>query len=241
MEETFAAYQRAIKYNSSSIEVREEYMYLLLTAHSWEKLVEASNDALIYFPLEPIFSFYLGSAHVKLEDHSSAVKAFKGGLAVVYENPELGGGLASQLAMSYRELGQLEKSYDAFEESLAYLDDAYVMNNYAYFLATDRVDIQRALELSTKANEQQIDEPNFLDTHALILYLLDRNYEALVHIQRAQELLGEEAPDAVFSEREGDILWELGQFDLAKAKWHEAVEAGGGKKRLNEKLSKSTP
>jgi tetratricopeptide (TPR) repeat protein len=142
--------------------------------------------------------------------------------------------------MSYRELGELEKSYDAFEESLEFVEDAFVMNNYAYFLATDKVDIQRALELSSKANETKPDEPNFLDTQALILYLLDRNEEALVLIQRAQEILGPDSADAVFLEREGDILWELEEYDSAKAKWNEAVEAGGGKKRLNEKLSKTT-
>ena len=114
------------------------------------------------------------------------------------------------------------------------------MNNYAYFLATDRVDLPRALELSTLANEAHPDEPNFIDTQALILYLYDRNEEALVLIQRAQEILGPDSADAVFLEREGDILWELEEYDSAKAKWNAAVEAGGGKKRLNEKLSKTT-
>ena len=240
MDETLEAYQRAIKYNLSSVEVREEYLYLLYKWNMWEELVESSNDALTYFPLEPIFSYYHGSAHVNLDDHKSAVKAFKSGLAVVYESPELGGSLASQLAMSYRELGEFDKSYDAFEESLLFYQDAFVMNNYAYFLATDRVDLPRALELSTLANEAHPDEPNFIDTQALILYLYDRNEEALVLIQRAQEILGPDSADAVFLEREGDILWELEEYDSAKAKWNAAVEAGGGKKRLNEKLSKTT-
>ena len=115
------------------------------------------------------------------------------------------------------------------------------MNNYAYFLATDREDIQRALDLSTKANNAVL-EANFLDTHALVLFLLNRNEDALEMIRQAQALLPvESGTDAVFSEREGDILWELNDFDGAKAKWNEAIEAGGGKKRLHEKLSRTTP
>ena len=86
--------------------------------------------------------------------------------------------------MSYRELGEYEKSYDAFEESLAYMPDPYVMNNYAFFLATDRKMLNRALELSTEANVTILNEPNFLDTQALILNLLDRNDEALELIQK---------------------------------------------------------
>ena len=65
--------------------------------------------------------------------------------------------------------------------------------------------------------------------------------EALELIQQAQTLLGDNAPDAVFSEREGDILWGLEQYDSARAKWNEAIEDGGGKKRLNEKLSRTKP
>ena len=61
-------------------------------------------------------------------------------------------------------------------------------------------------------------------------------------IRQAQALLPiKSGPDAVFSEREGDILWELNDFDGARAKWNEAIVAGGGKKRLIEKLSRTTP
>ena len=241
MADGASAYERAIKFNPSSLEVREEFMYLLYVLKDWEGLLTATRDALIYFPLEPVFNYYEGMAHVNLDDHKNAIKSFKGGLAIVYDDAKLAGSLASEIAMSYRELGKLEKSYDAFEESIEYLKDPYVLNNYAYFLATDRVKIRRALELSTIANEARPNEPNFLDTHALILFLLNRNEEALELIQQAQALLGDNAPDAVFSEREGDILWELDQYDSARAKWNEAIEAGGGKKRLNEKLSRTKP
>ena len=241
MADGASAYERAIKFSPSSLEVREEFMYLLYVLKDWEGLLKATTEALIYFPLEPVFNYYEGIAYVNLDDHENAIKSFKGGLAIVYDEPELAGSLASQTAMSYRELGKFEKSYDAFEESIEYVKDPYVLNNYAYFLATDRVEIQRALELSTIANETRPNEPNFLDTHALIMFLLNRNEEALELIQQAQTLLGDNAPDAVFSEREGDILWELEQYDSARAKWNEAIEYGGGKKRLNEKLSRAKP
>ena len=235
------AYEKTILYNPSSLDIREEYLYLLYVLKDWDRVINAGNDGLTYFPLEPVFNYYIGIAHVNLDDHHNALKAFKNGLDMVYDDPELGGSLSSQIAMSYREIGELEKSYEAFEESLDYYEDSFTMNNYAYFLATDKVNIQRALELSTIANETRPDEPNFLDTHALILFLLDRNEEALEYIQKAQTLLGPDATDAVFSEREGDILWELGQHESARLKWEEAIKAGGGKKRLNEKLSRITP
>ena len=234
------SYVKAISGNPNSVTVREEYMYVLMMQKDWNTLATVSEEAITYFPLEAIFSHYLGSAYSKLGDHKKAIKAYKGGLAIVYEMPELGGALAQGLAMAYREIGEKEKSFDAFEESLDYYPDPYVMNNYAFFLASDRKNISRAYELSEKANELIPKEPNFLDTHALILHLMNRSEEALTFIQQAQSFLPEgEFPDAVFSEREGDILWELERFDEARLKWNEAAEAGGGMKRLNEKLSRT--
>ena len=238
-EDAVKSYETALEIKVGSLEIRDEYLYLLYHLKDWEKLVEEAEKAVVMFPLEPLFNQYKGIGYEELGDHKNAAKAFKAGLAVIYDMPELGSSLASSLAMSYRELGEYEKSYDAYEESLAYMPDPYVMNNYAFFLATDRKMLNRALELSTEANVTILNEPNFLDTQALILNLLDRNDEALELIQKAQELIAQKGiADAVYLEREGDILWDLERFEEARVKWSEAVEAGGGKKRLNEKLNR---
>jgi len=55
-------------------------------------------------------------------------------------------------------------------------------------------------------------------------------------IVNAQAIL--DSPDAVFLEREGDIRWSLGQSENAYELWEKAIINGGGKKRLNEKLSR---
>ena len=238
-EEAAKSYETAIKFNPHAFEIREELLYILLNLGDWEKMVEVGEKAAISFPLEPVFNYYLGLGLSKKGKKKEAVKAYKNGLAVLYDDDVLAGIMTEELAMCYRDLGEYEKSYSAFEECLAYNDSPYVKNNYAYFLATDRAEINRALELSTEANEAILDEPNFLDTHALILHLLNRNEEALELILKAQTLLPADLfPDAVYSEREGDILWELGRHDEARLKWEEAVGAGGGKKRLNEKLNR---
>jgi hypothetical protein len=96
--------------------------------------------------------------------------------------------------------------------------------------------MQDALKWSTLANEMILVEPNFMDTHALILHLLTRNSDALEWIVNAQALL--DSPDAVFLEREGDIRWSLGQSEKAHELWEKAIVSGGGQKRLNEKLSR---
>jgi tetratricopeptide (TPR) repeat protein len=233
------ALRKVLEFDPNSLEPRLDYLKILYNLKEWDDIISTCEEALLIFPLEPIFYLYSGTSHKENKDYLSAIKSFKGGLGVVFDSPELAGQFSSELAMCYRETGELEKSYEAFEESLIYVEDPFIMNNHAYFLATDGQRIQDALEWSTKANIEKRNEPNFLDTQALILHLLDRNEEALELIQKAQILLGgDSSPDAVFLEREGDILFALGKIVEARAKWEKAIISGGGKKRLNEKLDK---
>jgi tetratricopeptide (TPR) repeat protein len=219
-----------------SLDGHVDYLGVLFHLKDWKSVVKAGTEAALVFPLEPIIYLYSGGGYKQLKEYEKAVKDFKRGLSVLIDLPKTGASLYSELAECYRELDKKEKSYEAFEKSLSLDRSPYVMNNHAYFLASDNKRIQDALKWSTLANEMMKDEPNFMDTHALILHLLVRNSDALEWIIKAQTLL--DSPDAVFLEREGDIRWSLGESQKAYNLWEEAIIAGGGKKRLNDKLSR---
>jgi tetratricopeptide (TPR) repeat protein len=233
------AFKKATILSPQDYEARLHYLSALTDMRFWDKVALESENAMLVFPLEPAFYYYNGFAHKSLKNHHSAISSFLSGLTVVIDAPSVGGQLASELAFSLREVGEFDKSYEAFEESLAYVEDPFVMNNHAYFLALDNVNMQDALKWSTRANNEMPNEPNFLDTQALILHLLDRNEEALELIKLASSLLEDNQPDAVFLEREGDILWALNEKLEARKRWEAAITAGGGKKRLGEKLNQT--
>jgi tetratricopeptide (TPR) repeat protein len=219
-----------------SLEGHIDYLGVLFHLKDWEMVVKAGDEAALVFPLEPIIYLYSGGGHKQLKEYETAMKHFKSGLSVLIDLPVTEASIYSELGECYRELGQKEKSYEAFEKCLLLDKSPYVMNNHAYFLATDNQRIQDALKWSTLANEMILDEPNFMDTHALILHLLTRNSDALEWIVKAQTLL--DSSDAVFLEREGDIRWSLGESEKAYELWEKAIVSGGGQKRLNEKLSR---
>ena len=90
-------------------------------------------------------------------------------------------------------MGELDRSEEAFERSLRANEDAIVLNNHAYFMAT-RKDVEatparlaRALECSTRANELKPQEGNFMDTQAYVLFMMGSHEEALQWILDAQE------------------------------------------------------
>ena len=93
------------------------------------------------------------------------------------------------MAECYYRSGQYDKAWRAFEQYMALRpDDMLMLNNYAYYLALQGVELEKALAMSRRTIEAQPDEPNSLDTYAWILHLLGRDAEALPYIKKAVKL-----------------------------------------------------
>jgi Tfp pilus assembly protein PilF len=133
-------------------------------------------------------------------------------------------------------LGEADKAYDAYEQSLKRLpDNPAVLNNYAYYLAEAGERLDRALELSSRLMELAPMEPNFMDTHAWVLYQNGRYPEALDFITQA--LFQSENQGATFWEHDGDIRLAMGDVEGAIASWKRAIESGGDEAALNTKIN----
>jgi tetratricopeptide (TPR) repeat protein len=111
-----------------------------------------------------------------------------------------------------------------------------VLNNYSYYLAEAGEQLDRALELSSRLMELAPMEPNFMDTHAWVLYKNQRYAEALDFITQA--LFQSTNQGATFWEHDGDIRLAMDDVQGAVASWERAIEAGGDEPALNEKIRK---
>jgi len=76
--------------------------------------------------------------------------------------------------------------YDYYEKCLKVRpDDHNTLNSYAYRLAVDGVNLDKAEAMSRKSLAAEPDNPFYLDTYAWILHRLGRDKEALSFIERA--------------------------------------------------------
>ena len=225
-----------------AVETWTNLMAIRIDMRDWATMAQDAEQAIARFPLEPTLFYFQGTALRENGQDDKAVKAFKAGLGVVLDNPVLEGALASQLAWSHRSLGELDRSEEAFERSLRAYEDAIVLNNHAYFMAT-RKDVEatparlaRALECSTRANELAPGEGNFMDTQAHVLFMMGSHEEALQWILDAQN--NGMAGDPVALEHEGDIRWALGQKEAAREVWQKALDFGGDQDVLKPKINR---
>ncbi|MBQ9587660.1 MAG: tetratricopeptide repeat protein [Bacteroidales bacterium] len=95
----------------------------------------------------------------------------------------------------------LAECYNRTDDTLCYAyyerylkirpDDPDALNSYAYRLAIDKRNLEKAELMSRKSLKIEPDNPYYLDTYAWVLHQMGRDAEALKYIERAMQRDGE--------------------------------------------------
>jgi Tfp pilus assembly protein PilF len=131
----------------------------------------------------------------------------------------------SAIGTMWHEEGNNKKSFAAYEKALEYnSDNALVLNNYAYFLAVEGLQLDRALGMAKRAVRLQENTASYLDTYAWVLYKTGDYAEARRVMGQALPLDRDGSAELMI--HYGDILWALGEKFMASVYWKKARDAG---------------
>jgi len=114
-------------------------------------------------------------------------------------------------------------------------DNAYVLNNYSYYLSVRKLNLERAKEMSAYSNKLDPDNSSFLDTYAWILFQLGDFPGAKEWQEKAMKANGDKSGNIL--EHYGDILYELGKKDDAVDYWKKAKELGTDSGTIDRKIN----
>ena len=232
------------------IEPESEIARNQLLAYAVEENDSASiyslcKPAVEYGASEPMYYFYLGLVYYQQSKYDAAIETFKKGVVHTDSktNLDLTVRLHSLIGDLYHQTGYPEKAFQEYDSCLIYrYDDAYVLNNYSYYLSLIKKDLDRAEKMSKRSNELEKDNPTYLDTYAWILFVKKDYNGAKETIEKALEIMGEKLGegDTTIIEHAGDIYSRCGEQDNAMKYWLKAKELGGSDnpKALDKKIKK---
>ena len=143
------------------------------------------------------------------------------------------------LAEVYSNRNELEKCYQYYDSALVYnSNNAMILNNYAYKLATNEGDLLKAETMSNKSLSLDPDNTTFIDTYAWVLFKMRSYSLARIYIEKALDKLSpEEEGAAEYYEHYGDILSMLGETDKAIEQWKKALELAPERTIIEQKIT----
>lgn len=160
---------------------------------------------------------YMGNNEMAIAELSKAVK--------YAENDSIASTIYGYMGDIYQTMGENKKSINSYKKALKYDSlNVLVLNNYSYYLSVYDRNLNLALEMSSKVNELEPNNPTYLDTQAWILYKLGE-YEQAQTFMRLAISLDRGSSNELYIHY-GDILYALGQEFMATTYWQKAIDNG---------------
>lgn len=139
--------------------------------------------------------------------------------------------------------GNTEEAMTEYENCIVLNpDNMMALNNYAYHLALNGGDLEKAERLSRRVVEDQPDNPTYIDTLAWILYLRGEYADALLMMDDAIGKATEQnALSGEYFDHIGDIQFHLGEKAEALESWRKALELDKDNASLAAKIRRKAP
>ncbi|MFZ1331853.1 MAG: tetratricopeptide repeat protein [Flavobacteriales bacterium] len=227
-------FREALVHEKDRYPIHMQLMQLDLQLADYEGLRTDAEEAISLFPTVPENYLYHGIALSQLKRHDEAAETLITGRDLVVDNPPLEAQFWSSLGDAYNESEEFAKSDQAYDKALSIEpDNAGTLNNYAYYLSLRNEQLEKAARMSKRSLELQPEQATYMDTYGWVLFRQGKFAEARTWLEKT---LAAAPPDGVVVEHYGDILFELGEVDLALEQWKEAKTLGGASDAIDRKI-----
>ncbi len=229
--------QRILETDPANYETTTELAQYYIEQNDIDHLQEVCQRALLYFPSEVRFHYFLALTYLQHSKNVEAEETLKAGLRQADEDtpPAMIGTLYSLLGDLYHEMGREKEAFAAYDSCLVYApDEISCLNNYAYFLSLKGEQLDKAEQMSYKAVKLQPTNKTYLDTYAWVLFMQEDYTTARMYMDRVvdpkkedSELMNDPEVNAVLLEHAGDIYAQCNLMDQALRLWSLAIDKAG--------------
>ena len=213
-------YIKAIQKGSSSFEAWQNLLGLQSENNQFDSLIYYSEKGMEVFPNQAMLYYFNGYAHIRKKHYREAISSLEQSKRLSASNPAFVSDINGMLGDAYNGTREYIKSDKAFDEALSFNpNNDFVLNNYSYFLALRKENLDKAERMSALAAKIQPNNSSYLDTYAWVLYMREKYKEARKVMDRA---MGQPDVTSTHFEHYGDILFQLGDVEAAVKQWEKA-------------------
>jgi len=234
-EEALNEYEKVLAVEKSNYYIWEQAIFINSFLGDYEQVYIKTGEAMKHFPEKPVLYLFNGNALMQNQRHTDAITVLLNGSSKVKNNNSLLIQFYSYLAESYHYTQQYSES-DSFFEKAMILDQSnmLILNNYSYYLALRKENLDKARKMSKKTIQQDPNNPTYLDTYAWILFSDGDHDKAKEIIERAIQSGGGKDPEIL--EHYGDILLASGETAKAVQVWKLSVDNGNNTNGVKRKI-----
>lgn len=230
-------YKQSLQIETKEFGVWQQLFFMLSDAKQFDSLEYYSGKAIQLFPEQALCYYFNGFANSQLKIFDKAIKVLKRGIPVSGDNLALQAQFYSSLGDIYHTTKRHNASDSAYDKALELRpDDAFVMNNYAYYLSVRNTKLDKAELLSKKSNIIQQRNASFQDTYGWILFQQKNYFEAKTWLEKAYYNGAEKNPTIL--EHLGDVYFFLKDVTKAVDFWKLAKQYGAAGK-IDKKIADS--
>lgn len=236
IDTALSAYNRSLTLQKDVFQVWQQVMLLYGEKQNWPELKRVTTEAMELFPNQVLVYLFKGNAENQLKEYDKAIKSYSKGEKMSVDNKELRAQFFAGMGDAFHSQQKNMESDSCYDRALKLQpDNAYVLNNFSYYLSLRRQNLEKAKEMSAYANKLEPGNSSFLDTYAWILFQLGKFTEAKEYQEKAMQAGGDKS--GTILEHYGDILFKLGEKAKAIEYWKKAKDLGTDSGTIERKIA----
>lgn len=233
------AFKKVLEIAPDDASARINVIQNLWNKKDYDGVIAMCKPAREYNPDELAFYYFDGLAHYQKKDDNAALEDFRRGVSQI--NSQSNSDMVSDV---YAIMGDILNAKERYKEAFAAYDSCLqwkpdnvpCLNNYAYYLSLQNLNLKKAEEMSYKTVKAEPKNSTYLDTYAYILFLDKRYSEARIYIDQAMTNMDSVSTSYVIPEHAGDIYALSGDLNKAEMYWKQSLKMGNKSKSLQRKI-----
>ncbi len=215
----------------------ERLLFVYLELRDFKNLELRGQECATKFNRSVIAKMLYANAALENGNYDVALEELRKADILAGDNKEIRLQIITIRADLYYRMKNYGEAFKAYDEALKLNNnDLTVMNNYAYYLAEQDMNLKEAEKMAKIVTEKDKSNNTFLDTYAWVLYKRGKAREAARIMEKI--LASDENNDAEYYEHYGFIMKKMGRCGDAVKSWKKAVLLDSTKNELQNEILK---